>query len=103
MIIMPINNYGVLKGKAKDAREGLGKSPHFQVKVSDHEKSRIAVNVKSQVEPSTLLYYVDENFDHPILKYLPQPNDGGIITLLDSNGLKVHGVGYTAKDAAKEG
>ncbi len=67
---MPINNYGVLKGKAKDTREGQGKSPHFQVKVSDHERFRIAVNVKSQVEPSTLLYYVDENFDHPLLKYL---------------------------------
>ncbi|VVB70585.1 Uncharacterised protein [uncultured archaeon] len=67
---MPINNYGVLKGKAKDTREGQGKSPHFQVKVSNHEKYRIAINVKSQVEPSTLLYCIDENFDHPILKNL---------------------------------
>jgi hypothetical protein len=31
------------------------------------------------------------------------PNDGGIITLLDSKGLKVHGVSYTGKDASKEG
>ena len=31
------------------------------------------------------------------------PNDGGIITLLDSKGLKVHGVSYTEKDAKKEG
>jgi hypothetical protein len=31
------------------------------------------------------------------------PNDGGIITLLDNKDLKVHGVSYTAKDAAKEG
>jgi uncharacterized protein YukJ len=30
-------------------------------------------------------------------------NEGGIITLLDDKGLKVHGVSYTAKDAAKEG
>jgi uncharacterized protein YukJ len=67
---LSLNNYGVLKGKAKDTREGQGKSPHFQVKVSNHERFRIAVNVKSQVEPSTLLYYLDENFDHPILKYL---------------------------------
>jgi uncharacterized protein YukJ len=44
-------NYGVLKGKAKDTREGQGKSPHFQVKVSNNEWFRIAVNVKSQVEP----------------------------------------------------
>jgi len=57
------------------------------VLVSAQERSRIAFNVKSQVEPSTLLYYMDEDFDHPILKYLPQlPNDGGIITLLDEVG-----------------
>jgi hypothetical protein len=31
------------------------------------------------------------------------PNEGGIITLLDNKGLKVHGVSYTAKDAANEG
>ncbi|MCX6673869.1 MAG: DUF2278 family protein [Methanothrix sp.] len=72
---MPISNYGVLKGKAKDTREGQSKSPHLHVKVSDREKFHIAVNVKSQVDPSTLLYYVDENFDHPLLKYLqPLPN-----------------------------
>ena len=69
---MPINNYGVLKGKTKDTREGQGNSPHFQVKVSDHERFRIAINVKSQVEPSTLLYYVDDNFDHPTLRDLQQ-------------------------------
>jgi len=75
VIIIPISDYGVLKGKAKDKREGQGKSPHFHVLVSDRERFRIAVNVKSQVEPSTLLYYIDENFDHPILKYLqPLPN-----------------------------
>lgn len=72
MIFVPINNYGVLKGKTKDTREGQGNSPHFQVKVSDHERFRIAINVKSQVEPSTLLYYVDDNFDHPILRDLQQ-------------------------------
>jgi len=31
------------------------------------------------------------------------PNEGGIISLLDKKGLKVHGVSYTAKDAAQEG
>ncbi len=67
---MPLSGYGVLKGKIKDKRQGQGKSPHFQVKVTDHERFRIAVNVKSQVEPSTLLYFLDENFDHPILSDL---------------------------------
>lgn len=72
MIFVPIGNYGVLKGKAKDEREGQGKSPHFNILAGNQEKFRIAFNVKSQVEPSTLLYYVDDDFDHPILKYLQQ-------------------------------
>jgi uncharacterized protein YukJ len=38
--------------------------------VSDHDQFRIAINVKSDVEPSTVLYYVDEHFDHPVLKDL---------------------------------
>jgi uncharacterized protein YukJ len=67
---MPINGYGVLKGKAIDTKNGQGSSPHFQVKVSDDDLFRIAVNVKSQEEPSTVLYYADEDFSHPILKDL---------------------------------
>ena len=67
---MPINRYGVLKGKAIDTRNGQGSSPHFQVKVSDEDLFRIAINVKSQEEPSTVLYYADEDFKHPILKDL---------------------------------
>ncbi len=67
---MPIDKYGVLKGRAKDTRNGQGNSPHFQVKVSNHDRFRIAINVKSQESPSDVLYYVDENFDHPILKEL---------------------------------
>ncbi|MGB9940170.1 DUF2278 family protein [Methanosarcina sp.] len=67
---MPLDRYGVLKGKAIDTRNGQGSSPHFQVKVSDDDLFRIAINVKSQVEPSTVLYYADEDFSHPILKDL---------------------------------
>jgi uncharacterized protein YukJ len=67
---MPINKYGVLKGRAKDTRDGQGNTSHFQVKVSNHDRFRIAVNVKSQESPSEVLYYADEDFDHPILKDL---------------------------------
>lgn len=67
---MPINGYGVLKGKAIDMIDGKGSNPHFQVKVSDDDLFRIAVNVKSQEEPSTVLYYEDDDFNHPILKNL---------------------------------
>ncbi len=68
---MSLKNYGVLKGKAIDSREGMGASPHFQVLVIDDDlRHRIAINVKSKVEPSELLYYVDENFDHPMVTEL---------------------------------
>jgi hypothetical protein len=30
-------------------------------------------------------------------------DDGGIITLLDADGIKIHGVSYTKADAAREG
>ena len=73
---MPLNRYGVLKGKAIDMKNGQGSSPHFQVKISDDDLFRIAINVKSQVEPSTVLYYADDNFDHPILKELVELSFG---------------------------
>jgi uncharacterized protein YukJ len=44
---MPIGNYGVLKGKARDERKGQGKSPHFNIMVAGKEMFRIAFNVKS--------------------------------------------------------
>jgi len=53
---MPIKRYGVLKGKAIDTMNGQGSKPHFQVKVSDEDLFRIAIDVKSQAEPSTVLY-----------------------------------------------
>jgi len=68
---MPLKNYGVLKGKAIDSREGMRASPHFQILIVDDDlRHRIAINVKSKVEPSELLYYVDENFDHPMVTEL---------------------------------
>ena len=68
---MSLKNYGVLKGKAIDSRDGMGASPHFQVLVIDDDlRHRIAINVKSKVEPSELLYCVDENFNHPMLTEL---------------------------------
>jgi len=87
---MSLKNYGVLKGKAIDSREGMGSSPHFQILIVDDDlRHRIAINVKSKVEPSELLYYVDENFDHPMvaeLESLPPgfhelPSDPGGVAL----------------------
>jgi uncharacterized protein YukJ len=68
---MALKNYGVLKGQAIEHKLGEGQTPHYQVLLSDGDvKYRIAINVKSKQSPSELFYFVDENFDHPIIKGL---------------------------------
>jgi uncharacterized protein YukJ len=75
---MPLKNYGVLKCQAVDRKLGEGPSPHYQVLVTDdkNNKYRIAINVKSKLSPSELLYLIDENFSHPITKELQELDFG---------------------------
>ena len=89
---MPLNGYGVLRGKAIDRRrEGSSDTPHFQIRVVDGDgvAFRIAVNVKSQSAPSDLLYLLGDDFRHPITTGLDAlvpgwhelpsaPGDGGL-------------------------
>ena len=69
---MPLHSYGVLKGRAINNRLGSGRSPHYQVHIIDDTTDyRIAINVKSKLSPSELLYIVDEHFEHSITQDLP--------------------------------
>ncbi|HEY9007410.1 DUF2278 family protein [Ohtaekwangia sp.] len=66
---MPIKNYGVLKGKAVDRIQATPSNEHFQIKIdAGGEIHRIAVNVKSQVSPPEVLFYMDDDFHHAILQ-----------------------------------
>ncbi|HBB30599.1 MAG TPA: DUF2278 domain-containing protein [Cyanobacteria bacterium UBA8803] len=68
---MPLKNYGVLKCRAMDSKLGMGRNPHYQVRVTDDELShRIAINVKSKLSPSELLYFVNDNFQHVLTEGL---------------------------------
>src|SRR5262245_14836633 len=75
---MPLEHYGVLKGKAVAASREDGQStPHYQVHVvANNVHYRIAVNVKSQSSPSELLFLVNDNFQHPITAHLPDLSEG---------------------------
>jgi uncharacterized protein YukJ len=74
---MPLKNYGVLKGRVIDSRPGTGPSPHYQIHVvSGAAQYRVAVNVKSQLAPSELLYLVVEDFRHPLTVGLSGLSDG---------------------------
>lgn len=72
---MAIPDYGVLIGTATaklDSAEAKQKnpkgSPHYQILLdADGVEYRIAVNVKSDVNPPDLQFYLDDNYKHPIL------------------------------------
>jgi len=71
--IMPLHDYGVLVGRALDTRREDGTdTPHYQLHVLDEhgEHWRLAVNVESQQAPSELLYFVDDDFRHPVTAML---------------------------------
>ncbi|MDC0767964.1 DUF2278 family protein [Streptomyces sp. HD] len=66
---MPLKTYGVLVGRAVDTRrEGAHDTPHYQIHLTDDQGThyRAAVNVQSQQKPAELLYFVSEDFRHPI-------------------------------------
>ncbi len=68
---MSLKKYGVLKGKAINKIIGQGTSPHYEVHIIDDTTDyRIAINVKSALAPSELLYLIVDNFQHPILAKL---------------------------------
>jgi uncharacterized protein YukJ len=75
---MPLESYGVLKGSVVDARrEDDPNTPHYQVHVrADDTSYRVAVNVKSQVSPSELLFLVDDRFRHLVVDGLPELPQG---------------------------
>ena len=65
---MPLKNYGVLKGRPISRRLGSGSSPHYQIHLVDESGTdyRIAINVKSQLAPSELMYHIKSHFVHPL-------------------------------------
>ncbi len=75
---MSVRNYGVLRGRVVGSRrEDDDDTPHFQVKVAAAGVDyRIAVNVKSQLSPSELLFIVVEDFRHPLTPRLSPLAEG---------------------------
>lgn len=65
---MALKAYGVLIGRAIGRRLGSGSSPHYQIHLVDETgvNYRIAVNVRSQLAPSELMYHIKSHFEHPV-------------------------------------
>ena len=75
---MALKHYGVLKGRPISRRLGSGSSPHYQIRVVDEAGTdyRVAVNVKSRLAPSELMYHIKPYFVHPIIAIV-SPLAGG--------------------------
>ena len=74
---MPLHNYGVLKGTARNKNRGGGPTPHFEIEVDGGGKLyRIAVNVESKESPSEVLFLVNEHFSWVRLQQLKNLSPG---------------------------
>lgn len=69
---MPLENYGVLKGGAARRAFDYGdRTPHYHVLVETDEASfHVAVNTRSGIDHSELLYVIDDEFIHPVTERL---------------------------------
>jgi uncharacterized protein YukJ len=65
---MPIDNYGVFKGRAISRRLATGSSPHYQIQLVDESGThfRVAINVLSQTAPSEVMFYMKPFFMPPL-------------------------------------
>ncbi len=89
---MPLQHYGVLKGRPVEGQTGTTHSPHFQIHLIDEDTQtdyRIAVNVLSSVKPYNLLYHVEDNFIYPTTPALLQLPQGFTPIVSEPNGLAI--------------
>lgn len=88
---MPIAHYGVFKGRPISRRLATGSSPHYQIRLVDEggTQFRAAINARSQVAPSEVMFYVKPFFVHPVTALVKplasgfhplaaQPNSGAL-------------------------
>ena len=70
---MPLKSYAVLKGRPVATRRSAEGHPHFHLQIeANGDFHRIAVNVRSMMEPSEMEYLIKLRFGHPIIGALRQ-------------------------------
>lgn len=83
---MPLEKYGVLKGNVVEGKVGRADSPHYEVHVSaDDIDYRLAINIKSKLKPSELLFYLNEDFQNEFTNELSKLPFGFISLKSQSN------------------
>lgn len=84
-----LSRYGLLKCHPKDRLPGDDQTnEHYEIHaIADTAEYRVAVNVLSQEQPSTLLYFAQENFQHPIIDRLANTDWGFQLVARQPDGL----------------
>jgi uncharacterized protein YukJ len=76
---MPIENYGVLKGRIVECRQERDRhAPHYHIRVrAAGVDARVSINVQSydRSRPD-LLHFIDDDFKHPLTQRLADLEDG---------------------------
>jgi uncharacterized protein YukJ len=64
---MPVENYGVLKGRLTRRAVDLGEhTPHYHLLMESDEVSfHVAISARSALDHAELLYFIDDEFQHP--------------------------------------
>jgi len=74
---MPLKSYAVLKGRATATRSSEHGHPHFHLQLeANGDYFRVAINVRSMLEPSEMEYLIKLRFGHPITSALHQLSPG---------------------------
>jgi uncharacterized protein YukJ len=82
---MPLQNYKLLIGKVRGLQLDDDSSPHIEVLVhANGTPYRIAVNVRSSVQPHDLLYRRFDAFDGPTLPLLERLTEDGVVDVRGS-------------------
>jgi len=74
---MPLKSYAVLKGRPKATRSSAEGHPHFHLQIeANGDDYRVAINVRSMLEPSEMEYLIKLRFGHPITAGLHRLSPG---------------------------
>jgi len=74
---MPLKSYAVLKGRPRATQASAEGHPHFHLHLEANGDSyRVAVNVRSMMEPSEMEYLIKLRFAHPITQQLSRLSPG---------------------------
>jgi uncharacterized protein YukJ len=87
------NNYGVLKCSIIETYQISGKSPHFHIHtIADGVHYRVAINIKSQLRPYEVLYFIDYNFQNNLVSKLLELPFG--FTIINESVKQDYGLDY---------